>query len=806
MKDYFKLIFITAVFTVFFFVNSTAVNAEDKIDYINGRPMSQTEIEEQKALEPELNSLIQNERRRIKLENTSGFSLKKALGHANCLDVRDSAYSGNIKVKNQNPTGLCWSFAIITASEIAYMHEQYMNGQELVAVELSPTHFGYFFYNRINDPLENTADDRNRIVNSKYDYRDIGGDNMYSMQAMANWMGLADEDKAPFSSETETLEPGLAYDNDIIIENADFLDNTDDVKTAIEEHGAVAADMYFNSRYMDYNTGAYYDYRGDSYNNHVITIVGWDDNYSRNNFNSSGSSNLRIPESDGAWIVQNSYGESWGDGGYFYISYSDCSLGNAMALDMQPADTYDYNYQYDGNANNMSYITLSSGEKAGNIFTVPEGSIQCLEAIGFTSWNLEQTECRVDIFTGTNKNMNPVSGEKVCSFNVTVEHPGFHTFELPEGDEVMLSGGTSYSIVLTATGDTEMGIESEYKISDVSFECGSEKNQSFIYSDDLNGWYDLYKDNTSVRIKGYTVDKAPDRIYGLDRYETSIKVADTQKKIAGEDKFDMVIVASGNDYPDALTGSYLAKVKSAPVLLVGSDSKSENSLRTYIKTNLGSNGIVYLLGGKSAVSERFEKLIADDGFDVKRLAGSDRYATNIEILREAGTDDEDILVCSGEGYADSLSASAVGKPILLVKNDLLTENQKKYLSTLSTEHMYLVGGTGAVSSKIETELKNSGFVVDRFSGTNRFETSAMVAMEFFSEADIIVCAYGYNFPDGLSGGPLAVKISAPLILVPSDNMNLRYAREYACNSGIQRAIVLGGPGLVPDSVVYGIIN
>ena len=141
-----------------------------------------------------------------------------------------------------------------------------------------------------------------------------------------------------------------------------------------------------------------------------------------------------------------------------------------MALDMQPADTYDYNYQYDGNANNMSYITLSSGEKAGNIFTVPEGSIQCLEAIGFTSWNLEQTECRVDIFTGTNKNMNPVSGEKVCSFNVTVEHPGFHTFELPEGDEVMLSGGTSYSIVLTATGDTEMGIESEYKISDVSFE------------------------------------------------------------------------------------------------------------------------------------------------------------------------------------------------------------------------------------------------------------------------------------------------------------------------------------------------
>ena len=45
MKDYFKLIFITAVFTVFFFVNSTAVNAEDKIDYINGRPMSHTEIE-----------------------------------------------------------------------------------------------------------------------------------------------------------------------------------------------------------------------------------------------------------------------------------------------------------------------------------------------------------------------------------------------------------------------------------------------------------------------------------------------------------------------------------------------------------------------------------------------------------------------------------------------------------------------------------------------------------------------------------------------------------------------------------------
>ena len=81
---------------------------------------------------------------------------------------------------------------------------------------------------------------------------------------------------------------------------------------------------------MDYDTSAYYDASGNEGNNHMVTVVGWDDSYKKENFNSSGSSWLKTPEHDGAWIVQNSYSQDWGDNGYFYISYDDKSLYNAI--------------------------------------------------------------------------------------------------------------------------------------------------------------------------------------------------------------------------------------------------------------------------------------------------------------------------------------------------------------------------------------------------------------------------------------------------------------------------------------------
>ena len=170
-------------------------------------------------------------------------------------------------------------------------------------------------------------------------------------------------------------------------------------------------------------------------------------------------------------------------------------------------------------------------------------------------------------------------------------------------------------------------------------------------------------------------------------------------------------------------------------------------------------------------------------------------------------DKEDLLVCTGEGFAYSLSASAVGKPILLVAGSGVNDTQKKYLGSLKINDIYLIGGTGVVSDKIGTQLKkyDRDDKCERVAGQNRYLTSVAVAEEFFPKgSDSTVLAYAMNFPDGLAGGPLALSIKAPLIL--TDNSGYSEAVAYAKNAGIKKAVVLGGPTLISDGVVNRIIN
>lgn len=213
-------------------------------------------------------------------------------------------------------------------------------------------------------------------------------------------------------------------------------------------------------------------------------------------------------------------------------------------------------------------------------------------------------------------------------------------------------------------------------------------------------------------------DKAV-RYAGATRYDTALKTADALKKSLGVDAFDNIIVADGTNYPDALAGNYLAKTKNAPLILVNHNAESEKMIKDYIDANLAKKGTVYILGGTGAVASSFEKSLKD--FDVKRLGGSSRYDTNIEILKEASVNEEDLLVCTGEDFADSLSASAAGKPILLTAKSGINNTQKKYLDTLKTKDIYLIGGTGVISEKISEQMKSydQDKTVDRVAGDTK---------------------------------------------------------------------------------------
>ncbi|MBQ3484520.1 MAG: cell wall-binding repeat-containing protein, partial [Clostridia bacterium] len=284
-----------------------------------------------------------------------------------------------------------------------------------------------------------------------------------------------------------------------------------------------------------------------------------------------------------------------------------------------------------------------------------------------------------------------------------------------------------------------------------------------------------------------------DRCAGADRFSTALLAADRMKENLGLEKFDAVVVASGTNFADALSGSYLATVMDAPILLTYTTDKVNDPIKEYIRENLIKGGTVYILGGTGAVPESFEDGLY--GFRVKRLAGESRFETNLKILEEAGVEDQPILVCTGLNFADSLSASATKLPVLLVWNELSKE-QTAFLESLSGNKIYILGGEGAVSAKMHKQLSYYS-PVTRLGGRDRFETSAMIAREFFEEPTSAVLAYAWNFPDGLCGGPLAASMNAPLLLTMEGYE--KYAAAYTKVNSITDGIVLGGESLIPET-------
>lgn len=286
------------------------------------------------------------------------------------------------------------------------------------------------------------------------------------------------------------------------------------------------------------------------------------------------------------------------------------------------------------------------------------------------------------------------------------------------------------------------------------------------------------------------------RIAGIDRYETSLRVANELKASMNVDRFNAAVVANGDNYADALSGAYLAKINNAPLLLV--NEHNMEAAIDYIKQNLSASksNKVYLIGGKRVVPE-YMRTRLDGDFTVKRIYGDDRFETNLAILKEANVNNEDILVCSGYGFADSLSASASGRPILLV-GDSLSNEQMTFLKGISGRRYTIIGGYKTISGSIENWFKSMGNTVRVF-GSDRYETSVAIAKYFFNGPKSVVLSYGDNFPDGLCGGVLAEKRGAPMILINENN--LEYAREYVKANAIKDLLVLGGSRLITDNAI-----
>ena len=302
------------------------------------------------------------------------------------------------------------------------------------------------------------------------------------------------------------------------------------------------------------------------------------------------------------------------------------------------------------------------------------------------------------------------------------------------------------------------------------------------------------------------------RIAGKDRIKTAFEVAKMIDSLGKMGKY--AIVCDSRNYPDALSGSSFSAAMSAegkalPIILTTPGREEE--VCEFVRDNTERR--VYIIGGEAAVPKRFEEVakhIGAPGFrEINRLSGSDRYDTNLKVLH-MGTpkSNGNVIVASGKNYADALSASATGLPILLV-GDTLTKEQKAWLREYAVGICYIVGGEGAVSSEIEEEIRTClfGSKVVRLAGKDRYATSWKIADVFFVGADTAILARGDDFADALSAGALAYSLHAPILLVDKFE-NHGMARNFVFGSWTQvtNVYVMGGEGAISDKVVQWVID
>ena len=383
------------------------------------------------------------------------------------FDLRDWGWV--TPVKHQGHMGACWTFGTLGALESAIMKAY---GIEFDLSEGNLQH--------------------NMLRYSPYGFVGYyeGGSCIKGASYLISWYGPVLEEYDIYD-EVGKLSPYLTsvdYDvfhvQDVILIPRNDENNNSQIKQAIMKYGAIGG-----SYHAEYGNEGFYDSkRASQYTNeslvvnHAISIVGWDDNYSRDNF-------LITPPGDGAWIIKNSWGPEFGDKGYLYISYYDKTFLSptkiddfAMAIVIENTIPYNKNYQHDFTWDG-EFISQPQGITYASMFDAAEDDL--LAAVG-TYFQTGGENYTVTVYVN-----NEI---KLVQEGIT-PYGGYHTIKLDK--YIPIKKGDAFFVAITANSVP-------YIIS-AATRVHHTENTSFIY---LNGeWVDLYnlKEMTDC-IKAYTVN------------------------------------------------------------------------------------------------------------------------------------------------------------------------------------------------------------------------------------------------------------------------------------------------------------
>lgn len=410
-------------------------------------------------------------------------------------DMRDYGYAP--ATVDQGNYATCWAFQSTATLESLLIRQNPL-------ISFSVNHLTWFSY---------TGGKESEMYNyygglTGIDPYYLGGNVATALGTLSAWKGPVSTSAMPYEPEAKKNE-SLRYSSEyhvqdsICFSGARYFDehwvsqaNVELVKQVMLENKiAVGIDYCHNEVYYNSQTAAFYCNEPVSIN-HSVTIIGWDDNYSKNNFND----NCR-PEHDGAWLARNSWGADWGDNGTFWLSYEDKSIKYTSVYSLEEADNYENNYQYDYcgwlmSVSADSFADEKYASKQGymaNIFTA-KGDEQ-LEAVSFYTTDVNSSY-DISVYTGVNEN-EPTSGKQALrSQSGTEFYCGYHTVELNE--PITLKAGERYSVVVKLTNPDyayPIPVETAALSYTVDSPTYCAKGGESYFSEDGKDWHDIIKVN-----------------------------------------------------------------------------------------------------------------------------------------------------------------------------------------------------------------------------------------------------------------------------------------------------------------------